>query len=425
MINTISDLLSKLKDKEQKLLKQYDFVKHPGIIGDMYEGLTKEILSKSIFEGLDIHVRSGKIRNSTNELSAEIDCMIVIGEGEKIPYTDKHIYDSSKVIAVIQVKKNLFSKDIKDSYENLKTVIKVTEIREGEAYHGRILRNTWRLMFNEELPQYDRLNELPIEKEMLYHILLMETYYPVRIVWGYNGLKSELSLRESFVEYLEENITKNEENRIKGFDPLNFPSLIICDKYSLIKTNGIPFTNQIYGDNWWQFYVSSNNNPVYFLLEVIWTKIHFMFGISYEIFGEDLKIDQMHGFLQCRYKEIEKLKGWEYDYIELDKKFLNEPLVSKEWSPTILDQTQFVIINNLCKNGNLDLNDKNTLEYIESNGYTLDSFIESLKATGLINETNYVLSLITEQCLCGISSDGRFFAGDNKTGRVTRWTLKR
>jgi len=424
MINTVSDLLLKLKDKEQVLLKQYDYVKHPGIIGDMYEGLTKEILSKSIFEGLNLHVRAGKIKNSKNDLSGEIDCMIVIGEGDEIPHTDKHIYSSDNVIAVIQVKKNLFSKDIKESFENLKTVTDVTEMKDGEPYHGKIIRNTWRLLFNEELPEYEKLNELPIEKEMLYHVLLMEAFYPARIVWGYNGFKSEFSLRESFVEYLEDNISTTEETRITGFGPLGFPNLIICDKYSLVKTNGIPFAHPVLDDNSWPFYVSSNDNPVYFLLEVIWTRLHFMFGISAEIFGDDLSIDQMHGFLLCKYKEANSLKGWEYNYIELDKKFLIEPLVPKEWSPAILDKTQFVIINKLCRNKKLDLKDKNTLEYIESNGYTLDSFIVSLKVTGLINETNHVLSLITDECLCGILSDGNFFAGENKTGRVTRWATK-
>lgn len=66
MINSISDFLLELKDKEQELLKKYDILKHPGIIGDMYEGLTKSILDKSIFKGLNLHVCSGKIKNSKN-----------------------------------------------------------------------------------------------------------------------------------------------------------------------------------------------------------------------------------------------------------------------------------------------------------------------------------------------------------------------
>ena len=426
MINTVSDLLENLKIKEQELLKRYNIVKHPGIIGDMYEGLTKNILNKSIFQGLNLYVRAGKIKNSKNEFSGEIDCMIVIGKGENIPYTDKYIYDSSKVIAVIQVKKNLFSKDIKDSYENLKTVIDVTELRDGEDYHGRLLRDSWRLICKEELPPREKLKELPIEKEMLYHILLLETFYPARIVWGYNGFKTEFSLRESFVEYLESNVSTSQENRITGFGPLNFPNLIICDKNSLIKTNGIPFAYPITDDYLWPFYVSSYDNPVYFLLEVIWTRLHYMFKISAEVFGEDLRLDQMHGFLCCKYKENDKIKGWDYIYIPTEKNILEKPLEHKEWEPAFIDETQFAVFNELCKNKTIDCkHDKELKEFVEKNGYKLESFIISLKDTGLVDTTNQLLSLITEQCVCGVTPDGKYFAGDNKTGRVTRWSLKK
>jgi len=31
---------------------------------------------------------------------------------------------------------------------------------------------------------------------------------------------------------------------------------------------------------------------------------------------------------------------------------------------------------------------------------------------------------MTENCVCGIKGDGKYIAGDNKTGRVSRWTMK-
>lgn len=425
MITTISDLLLKLKDKEQELLKQYDIVKHPGIIGDMYEGLTKDILSRGIFEGLEIQVRAGKIKNSKNEFSGEIDCMIVIGDGENIPYTDKYIYDSSKVIAVIQVKKNLFSKDIKDSYENLKSVIKVTENRDGEPYHGILHKDSWRLICKEELPLRTDLNKFSSEKQMLYHILLLEAFYPTRIVWGYNGFKSEFSLRESFMEYIKSNISDSKENPIFGFGPLNFPSLIICDKYSLVKSNGIPFAAPILENGWWPLYFSSYDNPVNFLLEVIWTRLQYMFKLSPEIFGEDLTQEEMHPYLMTRYTGTEKIKGWEYNYLFSEKEELEKPLNHKDWEPSFLTETQFIVLNKLCKEGTLDLNNDDGLRiFLEKRGYGLEEFIKSLKQTGLVDFTDNIFSLITEQCVCGITPDGRYFAADNKTGRVTRWTMK-
>jgi hypothetical protein len=428
MINSIADLLLGLKNKEQELLKKYDIVRHPGIIGDMYEGLTKDILSKSIFKGIDLRIVAGKIKNSKNEFSGEIDCMIVVGDGEQIPYTDKFIYDSGQVIAVIQVKKNLFSKDLKDSYENLRTVIDVTEPRDGEPYHGRLIRDAWRLICKEEIPKRADLEKLPIQKEMIYHILFMEAFLPARIVWGYNGFKSEFSLRESFIKYLEENVPLNPnqpEKTVRGFGPLNFPNLIICDKYTLIKANGMPFGYPIDEENWWPFFNSSYDNPVYLLLEVIWTRLHYKFGITSEIFGDDLKVDEMHGFLMGRYKELNHLKGWEYFYLPTTKEELERPLNHKEWEPTFVDQVQLVFLNRLCKNETIDTNgDTSLIEFLSKHGYTLDSFLKSLRDTGLVDTKDGILRLITENCVCGITADGRCFAGDNKTGRVTRWTIK-
>jgi hypothetical protein len=428
MINSVADFLLGLKDKEQELLKKYDIVKHPGIIGDMYEGLTKDILSKSIFKGLDIRITAGKIKNSKNEFSGEIDCMIVVGDGEQIPYTDKFIYDSKSVIAVIQVKKNLFSKDLKDSYQNLKSVTEITESKESQPYHYRLLRDAWTLICREELPKVADLNSLPTPKQMMYQVLLDEVFQPVRIVWGYNGFKSEFSLRESFINYLEENVPLNPEKldkKVHGFGPLNFPNLIICDQYSLIKSNGMPFGYPLDEDNWWAFFNSSYDNPVYFLLEVIWTRLHYMFGITSEIFGDDLTIDAMHGFLLGRYKDLEQIRGWEYFYIPSTKEELERPLNHKEWEPTFVDQVQFIFLNRLCKNETIDIKSDSTLiDFLSKHSYTLDFFIKSMKDTGLVDTNNGVLKLITQNCVCGITADGKFFAGDNKTGRVTRWTIK-
>lgn len=93
------------------------------MIGNMYEGLTKEMAEKSLFDGMDLKVASGKITNQVDgKISKQIDCMIVIGEGTEIPYTKDYIYDIDQVIMVIEVKKNLYSKELSDGYDNLRSV---------------------------------------------------------------------------------------------------------------------------------------------------------------------------------------------------------------------------------------------------------------------------------------------------------------
>ena len=99
MLNTVSDLLQKLLEKEKEILKSQQ-ITHPGIIGDMYEGLAKNILDKALFKGLNLSVKAGFVRGDDGRLSRQIDCMIVEGDGEQIPNTNHYIYDFENVIAI-------------------------------------------------------------------------------------------------------------------------------------------------------------------------------------------------------------------------------------------------------------------------------------------------------------------------------------
>ncbi|GAB3636319.1 hypothetical protein GCM10027422_19090 [Hymenobacter arcticus] len=424
MINTVADLLNAFKTKEEEVLDSYGYVKHPVLIGSMYEGLTKDILDKSIFAGLDLRVTAGKIRNSTNEMSGEIDCMLVTGEGEKIPYTDKTIYDSRQVITVIQVKKNLYSKDVKDSYENLKSVIDVTEAREGEDYHGRIIRDSFRQICQLELPTRDELGKLPSELQMIYHILLLDAFYPLRIVWGYNGFKTEFSMREAFIKFLEEKTTTDPNNKIHGYGPLNMPSLTICEDSCVIKTNGMPFGSPM-ENGWWDLLVTAKGNPVYYLLELIWTRLHYMFGITSEIFGEDLEVDRVHPFLKCRLMQKDGMSGWAYYYnFASNKELLEHPLEKQEWEPSFLDEAQYNLIQELIAVGYMTyVNNSEFDNLIKGSTYNVESFVKSFEKTGLVYSDGDKLKLLTENCLSGMIKD-KFFAGDNKSGRVSRWIAK-
>lgn len=123
MIKTINQLLTEIKNKGIEEIEQFLKIGHNSMIGNMYEGLTKEMAEKSLFDGMDLKVASGKITNQVDgKISKQIDCMIVIGEGTEIPYTKDYIYDIDQVIMVIEVKKNLYSKELSDGYDNLRSV---------------------------------------------------------------------------------------------------------------------------------------------------------------------------------------------------------------------------------------------------------------------------------------------------------------
>jgi hypothetical protein len=144
MIKTVSDFLEEFKAKGLAMIRVNEDIDHPGLIGDMYEGLTHAMLKEAVFQNLDLKIVSGKITNTKGQMTKQIDCMLVKGEGRKLPFTDEWVYHYSQVIAVIEVKKNLFSSDLASSYENLKSVLDVSREPEqpGEQYMTEILRDT-------------------------------------------------------------------------------------------------------------------------------------------------------------------------------------------------------------------------------------------------------------------------------------------
>ena len=201
MITTIADLLNKIKQKESDLLKKYK-IRHPTIIGSMFEGLTKRILSQAIPDKLNLNIVSGIIENEKGESSRQIDCMLVKGEGEQIPYTNEFKYDINDVIAVIEVKKNLYSSDLQSGYQNLFSVSKIISPKDFDRGRRRLLQDAFRSITRMHLPTTrEEVSNLPFHIEMIYHTLITEIMKPVRIIFGYDGFSSEFRLRKAFIKY--------------------------------------------------------------------------------------------------------------------------------------------------------------------------------------------------------------------------------
>lgn len=419
MIKTISDLLDEFIKIEVEILNKQN-IKHPPTIGHMYEGLTKNILDRSIFDGLDLNV----VNNSFIEgCDTEFDVLLVAGEGENIPYTNCYKYKPSQVIAVIQVKKNLYSKDIEEGFNNLQFLIDYFEPDKMEDYIGRLFRNSFRGICNKDTTSFKN-GELSVEEEYIYHTLMLEAFLPIRIIWGYNGFKSEFTFRKKFIEYLGKNLTTDLKDIKRGFSPLNFPNLIICDKYSMIKNNAMPFGAKLLSDLRWPFYGTTSFNPVKYFLEIIWTRLHYKYkNIPTSIFGDDLTIEPIHLFLNGKIGKLEEKYGWIYDYTIFTEKELSSETDLEEWQPEQLDDTQHVIITELCRDGEIDLIKNNKLEkFVLSKGYnSLDEFISNLLSTNLVYIEKNKLKLLTDKCRCAILPDGRIVAAEDRSGRFSKW----
>ncbi|MCU5493495.1 hypothetical protein OCB70_14025 [Bacillus cereus] len=418
MIVTVSDFLKSLMEKEKELIKKYEIVGHAPTIGDMYEGLTASLLNKSLFKELDIRVAAGKIRNEEGEFSNEIDCMIVEGEGEKIPYTEKYIYNISQVIAVLEIKKNLYKNDLIDSYNKMHKIYKIGDQTKIEL-NG--LRDTFRHIVKKELPNYENVASLPFHEQMIYHSLLMEETLPVRIIFGYYGYKSEFALREAFYNFISDNSEGTEQ---KGFSPVTFPDLIICRENSLIKLDAMPYIGFIDNNDYWNFYASSGNNPLLLLLEIIWTRLSYKYNIDSSIFGDDLEFETFHPFISGKAIEINGKIAWDCRYNYIGQENLNHNPIKFEWEPEELTEQEASIIYWLCQNGVLNINMPDFEKWLSKEGMILEDLVLSLKEKGLAYFNNGEFKLLTDECQV-VSVNGKLYAADNKAGRLMNWLMQK
>ncbi|MBW0931380.1 DUF6602 domain-containing protein [Priestia megaterium] len=427
MINTVSDMLLDLKKKEEeaidKFQKEVVNLNHPTIIGDMYEGTAEKILNKTIFKGLDLKIVSGQIINKDRKKSAQVDCMIVEGEGNQIPNTNEWIYDISQVIAVFEVKKNLHKADLVDSYNKMLKINDIFDPVDMTENEYSLFRDSFRSAVGMEVPDHKDIDQYSVDIQMIYHTLLMETVMPLRIVFGFYGYKDMKNLREGFVSFLKENVTEDVNQAVKGFGPGSFPSLIFTRSSSLLKINGIPYKPSLDKNGFWDVYTSSNHNPLFHLLEILWTKLSYKHGISSDIFGEDLQIENLYRFLRSKAIVRDEKIGWEYNYIELPDDLDLDPLYI-DWEPEELSEAEHLLVAWLCREESM--NTKSSMFNDLLKRYNLDEneILGSLKAKRLVyKDNNNDLRLLTDQCAT-VTKNGKFYAGENKDGKMEKWAVK-
>lgn len=414
MINTIYELLVNLKEKGVKEIEPYLNIGHNPTIGNMYEGLTKQLLNKAIFKNLSLHVSSGKIKNIHGVLSNQIDCMIVTGKGENIPFTNDYIYEVNDVIAVIEVKKNLFSKDLEDAYNNLRSVSDIAE--PNRSLDTALLRNAYKLIAKEELPEPKEVEKISLEKQLIYHSLVMECFLPARIIFGYNGFISEFSLREKFINYIYNKL--DAKGYEKAFGVITLPNLIICGENTLVKTNGFPYAAGLTTDDW-LLYASYNKKPLFLLLEIIWTKLSSIYSISSEIFDDEIIFEAPRPLLVA----IPHKEGWEYQHINYTKQELKQLPEEFNWEPVQVSEVEFCLISMLCNGRKVYTDDKDFLDFLKSYGVSLDNIIRKLNLERILYLDTSEIKLLTEQCHCMVTPDG-YFVGENKDGRMMRWSIQ-
>jgi hypothetical protein len=204
--------------------------------------------------------------------------------------------------------------------------------------------------------------------------------------------------------------------------PSSLPNVIMNRSASAVKLTGMPWPGRMV-DGWWNYLATSSRQaPSFVFLEAIWTRLLQRGFVDVTIFGEDLEYDIWHPFLDVRFNE--RQGGWEY---RLSATVVAEDAPSSsdtEWSPVFLSESQFTLVNLMCRDGDIDLD---AIAENSADRGALESDIIFLEEAGLAGRDLVkpnTCRLLTSACQPGIPPDGRFFAGENVSGRVSRWTLK-
>lgn len=404
MIETVANLLDAISERERSRLDAMG-VKHRPTIGGMYERLTADILAKALPTAQPLSVVSGFIRKTDGSLSRELDCILVLGDVEPIPYSDKVICnDLSAVIAVIQVKKGLYAKDVAEGHENLRDV---RMIEPGTEYAtDRQLAQAFETIAR--TPLVGDVATLPPHLLALFRVLRVHLNTPCCILLGYHGYSTHKGFRTGLAEHLKSLLGK------ANYGPLSLPDVILNQQIAAVKNVSLPWNGPLNGETWPLYLTSCIASPHIVLLDALWTRLVFRQLLSGAVFGEDLEMEQWTVLSTLRYDA--EHDGWNlatYEHEEVEE----EPVDSKAWSPAVLSHEQFVLVNLLCLRTSLTIQDLSEYGLSESDIMFLRE--NNLVARDVNDPTTY--RLITQQCRCCILPDGRFVAADDNSGRLTRW----
>jgi hypothetical protein len=406
MIDTVANLLDAIAEREAKLIESAG-IKHPPTIGGMYEALTAKVLGHALPTNQPLQVVSGFIRGADGKDSLEMDCMVVLGEVEDIPYSPKkRVPKLSQVVAVIQVKKAITSKDFEEGHNNIKSV---RAIAPDLAYAtvGQVERAFETIA---RTPLVKPLACLSPLQQTLVDLLHAQLNSPSCIVLGYYGYKGHRTFREGLSKYLQTTIG------IPNCGPMSLPDVVLNSEVAAVKNIALPWSAPLHGD-WWPVYMTARiKSPHAVLLEAIWTRLVFRGLLSGSVFGEDLDLEEWCMLAAMRFDSAKR--GWVLR-VHDDEAVPEAPVVPQQWSPVELSLPQCGLVTQLCKSpdGSIVIDDLSACDLIEAD----ISYLNSHGLVGRDPRNAKVYRLLTQECRVVILSDGRFMAGDDNSGRLFRW----
>ncbi|CAN7408432.1 DUF6602 domain-containing protein [Duganella sp. LjRoot269] len=425
MISLASELLSEFIKEEAKKVEGFE-MPHMPTLGEAYEEITKDGIDSNfaIPHSLDLRVVKGFVRIDGHLVRKQIDCMLVVGDGEKYARTSQYYYDIDQVLCIFEVKKTLSKADLWDAYDHVGEISRrftdyfVKRVDEGFQPKIERARLTFAQITGKMAPEtYSGIFKLSGDEAILFFTLVLEENAPVTIIHGYDGYRSEPGLRNAFADFL----TERSKISGQGLGIASIPNLITSNEFCLVKANGFPFV-AITQRNELVAVASSRYNSAKIILEVLWTKISGYFGVRMP-YGEDLEVENLSPLLIATAVVEGDAGGWSCKFEEYPEKLLKR-VESLDWKPEELDTAEMAAINIMfAKGGYLNI-DKETEDYfMKFHKSKFSDILTNLKATRLFAVVNDHLRPVSPQTLVLTKEDETGYVGNDRN-RMDNWCKK-
>lgn len=413
MIKSVADVISNLIKQEKTRLEQFGPIKHGPTIGDMYEGLTQHCLNLAIPEDLNLKVVSGFIKNKEGLMSKQIDCMLVKGEGEIIPYTDKYIYRIEQVLVTVEVKKSLTQDGLKESFDNYSSYAHFVPDFDCSF---KPIQNAFQLITRKTISSHQDIVNYSLQDQMIYNAIVTDFGSPVAVVMAYDGYQSELNFRRAVQKF----VLDSQQSGDRKISLSLFPTLIVNGDFSLIKLNGYPFASHE-SDEWWNAIASYHTNSAKLLIELIWAKLSMFGGLNANAFGQDLDLEVMKPFM--RMKALTESR-YNLDLIGLEARHLKRTTDTIRWAPVEINQAEYTFMSTLSTKLDMKPSDERFKKLLADEGLVEKDFINSLRNKGLAYFNGEKFDYFAEEVAVAFLPNGKSYAGSNVDNRFTDWVLE-
>jgi hypothetical protein len=420
-LKIIADALKAIMDREKEILNQHE-VKHGPTIGDMYEGLTKSLLERLNLSGLGLKVVSGFMR-AGEELSGQLDCMIVLGQGQKINYLDKYVYPARQVLAVIEIKKTIYARQFEDAYGQLADVLRVSKLDlKRQEEEGSLKFSTLRpaleymKVFGERPPKYDDKKVLGLNRRMVYQWLVDEHLAPLRIAIGYYGFKTQSGFREAIGSFYEA------KENLAGYGVLDMPSLVISENSSIVKTAGLPYSGAWHDEAGWLWLCSSGANPALLLLEFLIDRIERVLGVTIDR-GDDVNLELNNPLVSSMPLSLkDRVLRVTHNIVPADEIYESDGV--EQWEPYRLTLEEKELLELVSARGSL-LVAGQIMNSFRARHKIIDAslFIGKMLAARVVLRTNGELAIYPGMVIVKVQDE--FYCADNSGGRFAQWVSLR